>query len=201
MKVFRSFIILALVLFVFTGCDLLAPFFSTNSKPTVSLSYDNYTPTKGLGTTITATAFDSDEDVLSYSWYINDVLQTGVLATDDTVAWTPSATGTFTIKVVVSDGKASAEATLSLTMKEPATLRINNNSDSTISYVYIVPAGASSWGNNLLGSYYISPGYYNTFSCKEGSYDMRVVTYYDQSAQRYNQALTSDQTFTWNITN
>jgi hypothetical protein len=74
-----------------------------NHPPTVTLSYSPENPTPNDTIYFTATASDPDGDPLTYKWFLNDVEQTR--ATAPNVRWANPTEGTYTMRVVVSDGK------------------------------------------------------------------------------------------------
>jgi hypothetical protein len=75
-----------------------------NHPPTVTLSYsvENPTPNEAIYH-FQAEASDPDGDTLTYKWYVNGAEQAG--ATEPSVQWSNPPAGTYTVKVVVSDGK------------------------------------------------------------------------------------------------
>ncbi len=90
-----------------------------NHVPTVSLNYTPAQPIVGSPINFTATAADVDGDTLSYAWYLDGALQSGVTTT--TVNWSGPTIGAHSLKVVVSDGKGGeAETTASFTVTNPA---------------------------------------------------------------------------------
>jgi len=86
----------------------------TNSAPTVSLSeiYGDYTATAGETLSFYANAYDADYDSLTYTWYVNGTQQYS--AYTSSFSWNTSglSPATYTISVTVSDGKASASASV-----------------------------------------------------------------------------------------
>ena len=89
---------------------------SENHPPTVSLSYSPPNPTTNDTIYFTAVASDPDGDDLTYRWFLNGVEQTN--ATAPHVQWANPSEGTYTIRVVVSDGKGGmAEDSLEFTVQ------------------------------------------------------------------------------------
>lgn len=92
----------------------------TNQPPTTP----TITVTPGAGQyTLSATATDPDNgpSTLTYTWYINNTL----LGTGQTIMWPISDEGTYSVKVVVSDGVATAERTQSVTVTTTVGITIN----------------------------------------------------------------------------
>ncbi|GAK51606.1 hypothetical protein U14_02851 [Candidatus Moduliflexus flocculans] len=194
--------LLLVVLFVFTfftGCELLEPFFGGlfNESPTVSLSYSPESPIINQVITLTATAVDPDNDTLTYTWYKDDVEQTE--ATSSQVTWTPSASGTYTLKVVVSDGKETAEDSVSIIVA--GTFRVLNSSSFSIYYLYSQEYGYETWSSDLLGSYYISSGGSIDIDMDPGYYYFKA---YDQNSYYVWSSnliyISGDPTYTWTLT-
>ncbi len=87
------------------------------STPTISV-------TAGAGQyTLSATATDPDNGPypLKYTWYIDGSL----LGTGHTIVWPVSTTGTYSVRVVVSDGAATVERTQSVTVTITTNIIIN----------------------------------------------------------------------------
>jgi len=82
----------------------------------VTVSPSTLTVAPSETATFTADASGGTE-TYSYSWYVNNELQPD--ETSPTFNYIPSATGTFTIKCVVSDGLDTAEDTATLFVQEP----------------------------------------------------------------------------------
>lgn len=74
-----------------------------NHPPTVSLTYSPQNPTPADTVHFSADASDPDGDPLTYKWYVNGVEQAN--ATRPNVQWANPPAGTYTVTVVVSDGK------------------------------------------------------------------------------------------------
>lgn len=55
--------------------------------------------------------------------------------------------------------------------------KINNYGEHTISAVYISGVNRESWGQNLLGEYYINPAHYQTFTIREGCVEDVMLAY------------------------
>lgn len=88
---------------------------SENRPPTVRLSYSPANPTPNDTIYFQANASDPDGDPLTYKWFLNDVEQTK--ATAPSVQWANPAPGTYTMRVVVSDGKGGmAEDSVEVTV-------------------------------------------------------------------------------------
>ena len=73
------------------------------------LSGDIATET-GESNTFIADANDPDEDPITYEWFIDDVLQSG--ETSAVFTWAFISTGTYAVRVVVSDGEFFADGPL-----------------------------------------------------------------------------------------
>lgn len=89
---------------------------SENQPPTVSLSYSPQNPTPNDTIYFTAVASDPDGDALTYRWFLNGVEQTN--ATAPRVQLANPREGTYTMRVVVSDGKGGmAEDSIEFTVQ------------------------------------------------------------------------------------
>lgn len=115
---------------------------NTNSAPAVNL-----TVTNSNGEQISsfwsdqffyayASASDADGDSLSYQWYVNNVLDSSLSTKKIYVNWLTSTQVSRNLKVVVSDGKTTASANVTVTINPGASLQINNDSIYTILKVY-----------------------------------------------------------------
>lgn len=92
----------------------------TNQPPTTP----TITVTPGAGQyTLSATATDPDNkpNPLTYTWYIDGE----PYGTGQTIIWPVSVEGTYSVKVVVSDGIATAETSQEVTVKITANIVIN----------------------------------------------------------------------------
>lgn len=92
----------------------------TNQPPTTP----TITVTPGAGQyTLSATATDPDNkpNPLTYTWYINGTQ----LGTGQTIIWPISVDGTYSVKVVVSDGVATAERVIDVTVTANINIIIN----------------------------------------------------------------------------
>ncbi len=101
----NSFIFLAFIIFCFTACSKksTSPSGSTNHAPLATLSTSSL-PLTPLTIDFTVTASDVDGDALTYNWDFGDgTNKNGTNKESRTYA----ADKTYTIKVAVSDGKAS----------------------------------------------------------------------------------------------
>lgn len=84
-----------------------------NRPPTVTLGADQTSGSLPLAVAFTATATDPDGDPLTYAWNFGDgATKPSGGATE---SHTYQAAGTFTATVTVSDGQATAQATLTIT--------------------------------------------------------------------------------------
>jgi hypothetical protein len=89
---------------------------SENRPPTVSLSYSPQNPTPNDTIYFTTVTSDPDGDDLTYRWFLNGVEQTN--ATAPRVQWANPREGTYTMRVVVSDGKGGmAEDSIEFTVQ------------------------------------------------------------------------------------
>ena len=52
---------------------------------------------------------------------------------------------------------------------------VNNTSETSIWYVYISPSSSSDWGNDLLGTLILYPGYYMSWIATTGYWDIKFV--------------------------
>lgn len=171
---------------------------STNAAPAVTLTVSDTSPSVGEMVTFTTVATDADGDTLTYTWYLNDVQQS---ATDANVTWTPTESGSFVIKVVVSDGSKTAEASKVIVVSAVGTLRVSNQSEYAVWYIY-ASASTSAWGNDLLGSSTLLAGNYKDFTLPVGTYYFRAETsstynVYWQTTNMFT--ITEGGTFTWTL--
>jgi hypothetical protein len=91
----------------------------TNNNPQISsLTATPATLVTGGNSTIRCTASDPDGDTLAYSWTYTGGLISG---TGSTITWTaPSTAGTYTVTVIVSDGKGgNVTRNVSITVTRP----------------------------------------------------------------------------------
>jgi hypothetical protein len=80
------------------------------------LSYSPQNPTPNDTVYFTAVASDPDGDALTYKWFLDGVEQTNATAPD--VRWANPPEGTYTVRVVVSDGKGGmAEDSIEFTVQ------------------------------------------------------------------------------------
>ncbi len=87
-----------------------------NRPPRVRLSYSPANPTPTDTIYFHADASDPDGDSLTYRWFLNDVEQKR--ATAPSVQWANPSPGTYTMRVVVSDGKGGmAEDSVEFTVQ------------------------------------------------------------------------------------
>ncbi|MBN1409433.1 MAG: hypothetical protein JW969_01220 [Spirochaetales bacterium] len=89
------------ILAIFMCCEPAGP---VNNAPLVSIDNGNLLVKSGVTFTITSQVSDSDGDVLSQSWYINDVIQPGETATTFNATFSPVSDTVYVIKSTVSDG-------------------------------------------------------------------------------------------------
>jgi hypothetical protein len=84
-----------------------------------------------------------------------------------------------------------------------AYLRLNNNSDQFICYVYISPSDQTTWGDDWLGGATVHPyGYGTGFTVDFGMYDLKAENCsHTPIDTRYSQHLYSGETYIWNIDN
>lgn len=116
-----------------------------NQPPTVKLSYsvDNTLRDAEIYDFV-ADASDPDGDVLTYTWFVNGEEQD---ATHPNVEWTNPPEGTFTVKVVVSDGKggiAQDSVTFSRGNKPPRVELLANVPYGTPQPVFVSEYGFTS---------------------------------------------------------
>ncbi|HWA17182.1 MAG TPA: hypothetical protein VG817_12155 [Gemmatimonadales bacterium] len=83
-----------------------------------------------------------------------------------------------------------------------ASLRVANNADHSVWYVFVRDCGTSDWGDDLLGADVISIGETQTFAVGTGCKDVLLETdvTYDGSAQWNNQAFNADTTIALSLT-
>ena len=97
-----------------------------NQVPVITAFTANLTNTSAAGQVITfgIDAIDKDNDVLSYSWTATG----GTLSTTTgrLVSWTPpSAAGTYTVQVSLSDGKGgTAEGAQNIAVRDDGTAKV-----------------------------------------------------------------------------
>lgn len=118
------------------SCEILEALFDTNEAPTVTLTADTSSVAVGDIVNVEADASDPDGDSLTYTWYLDDELQTE--ATEPEVTWTATA-GDHTIKVKVSDGEESAEDSLTISVQSAPTVTLSADdstaySDQTVTF-------------------------------------------------------------------
>lgn len=85
-----------------------------------------------------------------------------------------------------------------------STLRVVNNSGSTIWYLYVSPSSSSIWGNDQLGANVISPGEsFRVTNIPCGvQYDLRAEgSGHGTLAERYNVYFACGSTVTWTFSN
>jgi hypothetical protein len=154
----RTYLLLAgfLCLSFLSSCDIIERLLGGtggNEAPTVYLEADDETVETGTQVTVTAYASDEDGDTLSYTWYLEDILQD---VTDASVVWTPSLSGTYTIEVVVSDGSDSATDSVDITVSDPRLPAPDGLTASTLAYTSTIKlswsAVSSASGYRVYGS-------------------------------------------------
>ena len=127
------FSILSACLLFTAGCDIKTVIANgtgvgsdKNQVPVITAFTANPTNTSAAGQVITfgIDAIDKDNDVLSYSWTATG----GTLSTTTgrLVSWTPpSAAGTYTVQVSLSDGKGgTAEGAQNIIVKDDGTAKV-----------------------------------------------------------------------------
>jgi len=55
-------------------------------------------------------------------------------------------------------------------------LMVTNNSSYVAWYLYVVPCSATTWGDDLLGTYTLDPGYTFELTMAAGCWDYRAET-------------------------
>lgn len=75
------------------------------------------------------------------------------------------------------------------------TFRMVNGSSISAWYVYVRSCGASSWGNDRLGSAVLSPGESATLGLAAGCYDVHAVS----SLENFKEAYWMGQTFSGDV--
>jgi hypothetical protein len=105
---------------------------AVNSAPTItSLTLNKTTGNIFDSFTATVTATDPENDPLSYTWFLNGVEQVGQTRTFLTVA--PSIRGSYTVRVVVSDGynEVYEEASFNIVNRVPSLSPISISPSTT----------------------------------------------------------------------
>ena len=93
---------------------------SPNEAPTVTIVEDNQTIANGEALVVHATASDPEEDVLTYTWYVNAAPQFGEDGDSFAFSATPDIQFGYTVKVWVSDGHLTAEDSIIVTVRAPS---------------------------------------------------------------------------------
>ena len=98
------------------SCTTTVEVLKKNYPPTVTIQPPSATITQGESAALTAEASDPNKDPLTYTWTVNGQ-QLAASGPQITFGSEGRAPGNYSVKVVVSDGEASAEST--------ATVRVN----------------------------------------------------------------------------
>jgi hypothetical protein len=194
-----------------TSCSVILGWF--NKAPTVSIDVTTASPYySDQSITFQVTASDPDGDTLTYSWAVNGTPVTGD-SDQETYYWLTATTLNPDITVTVDDGNDHlVDATQSITINPAASLRLINNSDYTITEMYIALGSSTSWGSDRLSTN-LPPGYFTKFlNIDSGSYDFRArvgtttswdtTTYVPRTSFSMNPGYYRDFTLTntsWNI--
>lgn len=155
----------------------------------------------GTEVIITADAYDEDDDTLTYTWYINNNIQSQLDSDVYSVSYTlnPTVETAVIISCTVSDGEDEASANITITFTAPVTLFLNNSTGYVIDGVYIKPLPSGTWGNDLFSGTVGAYGTGYVYNVPEGTYDIEV----DSGTVRYwsftNITLEGGTTFTLNL--
>ncbi len=165
-------LIVALLLVVsLSSCDIIIRLFG--SVPDPNLTGPSFLQNGEAGTFDSGISADEvEENDLTLSWYVNDVLQTSL--DPDTIqvklVLRPDNSQDYTLRVVVSDGDDETEDSMGVTIGAP-NFRIQNNSGVSVWYVYMKSITSSTWSTDILGNSTISTGYYMNFYINPGTYN------------------------------
>jgi len=150
--------LLIILFFHVIGCGNTANVnINTNHAPVIrSLTASPASVVIGNSATILCNAFDEDGNSISYTWSAVSGLLSST--TGSTVLWTaPSAAGTYTINVQVSDGKSSNAGSISILVTStahptptgspdaPTTLTVSNITDITANLIWDAKASATNY--------------------------------------------------------
>ena len=144
----------------------------------------------------------------SGTWGVNQ-LGSGTISNGSTHTFINVPTGTYDVKVVLSDGTVKyhygftvyAGVTTTVTFSAPAptngSVKILNHSGQTIYYAYISPTSSSTWGNDQLGSSVIANNASFTITnIPAGQYDFKAVLADNTARYLYNFTVSAGSTFT-----
>ncbi len=137
----RCLLLLGVTSALFTGCtdnnDTSAPTTTGNTRPEANAGADILQSGDEPVTLDGHGSFDADGDTLTYSWSFEYVPETSGVADRDapfsvnhsieavTTSFAPDVTGTYVVKLVVSDGKANSEPDhVVVTVSEPEDLPV-----------------------------------------------------------------------------
>lgn len=104
---------------------------------------------------------------------------------------------------VCEDGETNACSDCAAPEPPPesdASLIVANSSSYDVFYVYLAPCSTSAWGNDILGSDVIIPGYQATWDgIPPGCYDIRAEDADAGYWEEYGAGLVAGGTFTWTL--
>ncbi len=120
----------------------------------------------------------ADSDEWGEDWLRDDIIDVGETYT---IAGIPE--GTYDVKAEDEEGQVVEiawevvlEGDMTWTISGLAAIEVINESDDTITYLYISPVESTSWGEDLLGQDVIEPGAsYVLEGLEQGSYDMKAT--------------------------
>jgi hypothetical protein len=151
-----------------------------NTAPSVTLDSNKTTVYSDQTFTLTATATDAENDSLSYTWYLDDTLQTVTASTTGAYFLEKTSDAYHTVRVEVSDAYHTTSASKSIYVYATGSLHIVNADTLPLTSLYIRENGTTDWGLNQLDNniavgatfifYGISPNYYDTYIYDSGSY-------------------------------
>jgi len=127
--------VIAILIITLYACDQTVPnLVDENESPSVFLNEVGSSLPYSEEFTFIATASDPDGDRLSYSWFVDDSLQSGEVTDSFIFSATPSVATTYNIKVTVSDGTAEASDVTTCTVgslsNSPPYVSINEHAQS-----------------------------------------------------------------------
>lgn len=162
---------------VLQSCNLLKILLGSSDKaPTVTLEASSTSAYSDQVVKFTATATDPAGKTLTYAWKVNGN------SIDDTTAeiyryWLSSSTLNPTIEVTVSNGsRATASASVSITIRPAASFRVSNSSGYNVNYIYIFDDSTSTWSGDLLGTSVLATNsMYTIYGMTAGYYGYEVA--------------------------
>jgi YVTN family beta-propeller protein len=141
------FLITAILMFAWLGCEKESPVESTNGNPQIikiEVTPDSATP--GQSVTFRVFGFDPEDDTLSYSWQSNY----GIFDRIDSsfVRWTaPYVLGTYPVNLIVSDGEDTTGRVIDYIVYSSLNATITNPASD----VFFVPGDTISFTGTISG--------------------------------------------------